>query len=296
MTGSEPLISVVMTAYNHALYVAEAVESVWSQTYPRLELVVVDDASSDATPIILDELSARSPIPMRVTQNRENIGPNRTQNKAVSLARGDLFAFMASDDKLAPNRFASQVQLFQKDPDLMVVYGNGWSFEGDKLSARLHGEETQQLLSRSAAEILKYLYTHNSPFFLQTALMKKRFLLDCGGNDEQVLGDDWVLNIRFFQRLVTSGHFTYVDEDLAYYRLHPRNLHKNFSRQMALKRQVIEKYTPPHLRLEALANIYWKQGKIALSSSIPLAGINYMVQSWTYRALSKGLRKTSGET
>jgi glycosyltransferase involved in cell wall biosynthesis len=287
MVSRAPLISVIMTSYNYRRYIEESVKSVWEQSYPNLELVVVDDASSDGTPAFLEELRKRSPIPMRVYLNTDNRGPNWTQNRAVTSAQGEFITFLASDDKFAPRRFESQVRSFNQDPELMIAYGNGWSFKGRDRVARLHGEDVKRLLSQGADQILRYLYTHSSPLYLQTALVKREFLIECGGNDEQVLADDWVLNIRFFQFLAKAGHFAYIDEDLAYYRLHDDNLHKNFARQIALKREVIERYTPKSLRREALANIYKKQAGIALAQGKFLSVMNSLVLSKVYVFLSK---------
>src|SRR5207245_2207544 len=287
IVSKESRISVVMASYNYERYIEESVKSVWDQSYPNLELVIVDDASTDATLAILKELEKRSPIGMTIDCNKANQGLNRTQNLAVGLARGDLIAFLASDDKYAPDRFKSQVDLFKRDLHLMVVYGNGWSFRGRDLTARLHSDDVKRLLSQDADLVLRYLYTHSSPFYLQTALVRKEFLLECGGNDEQVLADDWVLNIRFFQALVKAGHFDYIDEDLAYYRLHDDNLHKNFARQIALKKEVIEKYTPKSLKREALANIYRKQAGIALVHGDLLNGMSFLFLSKVNALLSK---------
>lgn len=283
----DPLISVVMTSYNYARYIEEAVKSVWAQSCPNLELVVVDDASTDGTRDVLEALERQSPIAMRIYWNQKNQGPNSTQNRAVSLARGDLIAFLASDDRYATDRFRSQIDLFKRDPDLMVVYSNGWSFKGNDRVARLHDDDVKELLSQKAEKILRHLYTHSSPFYLQTALVKKEFLLKCGGNDEEVLADDWVLNIRFFQALIKAGHFSYVDEDTAYYRLHDTNLHKNLTRQFALKKEVIERYTPEKLKREALANIYRKQAYMALAEDRLLSGMNFFLLSKAYGLLSK---------
>src|SRR5207244_11394288 len=123
-------------------------------------------------------------------------GPNRTQNRAVGLARGDLIAFLASDDKYAPDRFKSQVDLFKRDLHLMVVYGNGWSFRGRDLTARLHSDDVKGLLSQDADRVLRYHYTHISPFYLQTALVRKEFLHECCGTREHVTAVDCVFNVR----------------------------------------------------------------------------------------------------
>jgi alpha-1,3-rhamnosyltransferase len=285
--AAEPLISVVMTSYNYARYIEEAIQSVCNQSYGNLELVVVDDASTDNTATILQELEKKTSLAMRFYRNEKNCGPNVTQSRAVSLAKGDLIAFLASDDRYVGERFRSQVELFRRDPDLMIIYANGWSFRNAHRVARLHGDVVKSLLSEDAESVLQYLYTHTSPFYLQTALVKKEFLLACGGNDEEILADDWVLNIRFFRALTQAGHFAYVDEDTVEYRLHETNLHRNFARQTALKRQVIEKYTPLNLRREALANIYRKQATNALAQDQFFAGLRCFLLSKAYRLFSR---------
>jgi len=287
--NADPSISVAMTSYNYARFIEEAIRSVWKQEYANLELVVVDDASIDGTAALVGELVRQSPIPLRFYQNEKNLGPNLAQSRAVSLARGELIAFLASDDRYAGERFRGQVDLFKRDPDLMIVYGNGWSFRGNHRVARLHGDRVKSLLARDAARVLRYLYTHASPFYLQTALVKKDFLLECGGNDEEVLADDWVLNIRFFKALTQAGHFAYLDEDIAEYRLHDANLHKNFARQLALKKQVVEKYTPSNLKRKALANIYRKQASNALAQDRLLTGLSCLLLSQAYRLFARAV-------
>ena len=93
-----PLVSVLMPAYNHQQFVEQAVRSVWAQTYKNIELIVIDDGSSDRTLEILKRLSLQSPISMKV-DTHANQGICRTLNKCFDLSRGELIAFLASDDQ-----------------------------------------------------------------------------------------------------------------------------------------------------------------------------------------------------
>lgn len=282
MANKLPLISVLIPAYNHELYVEEAVRSVWEQSYPNIEIVVVDDASPDSTPKILDNLSKISPIPMRVYLNETNKGPTATLNRALKLSEGDFIALLPSDDKFAPRRFESQVQLFVNDPALMIVYGNGRTFSEEGPGYRLHREKVRRKLSMDTGDILDYLYTHTSPFFLQTALIKRNLIMEVGGLDESLVADDWVLNIKIFRELLRSGgHFACVDEDLVYYRVHEGNVHKDFNRQSKLKIEVIERLTPAPLKKEAFANIYWSIGWTILKRH------NNLKQAFSYLAKSQ---------
>jgi len=284
-TGSEtpPLISVVMTAYNHASYVEETIQSVWDQTYPNLEIVVVDDASTDRTYDILTRLQSKSPVPMRVERNFVNVGPNVTQKRSVSLARGEWIALLAGDDPLLPGRFETQAAVLSSRPEVQIVYANGLRLERGTLGPRVHGDLALGLLAKSPQEVLEYLYTHKGPFFLQTALLRRSLYEASGGNDEAMLADDMVLNIRFFQYLVqTGGTFAYVDQDVVIYRVGESNFHRNFLRQSRAKVQVFKKYTPKPWRARAIGESYWHDALQARRLGLPLLSLKYFLFSQRY--------------
>lgn len=108
----QPLISVVMPVYNRARYVGEAIQSILAQTYPDLELVVVDDGSTDDSPQIIRERADRDP---RVTALfLEHGGVARAMNAGVQRARGELVARMDSDDVALPQRLAVQLEWLRR--------------------------------------------------------------------------------------------------------------------------------------------------------------------------------------
>jgi hypothetical protein len=103
-----PLVTVALPAFNHARYVAEALASVAAQTYRNLELVVIDDGSSDGTPAAIENALRGFPFPARFVA-RGNRGAPATLNEAAAMARGDYVAFLNSDDLYAPDRIESLV-------------------------------------------------------------------------------------------------------------------------------------------------------------------------------------------
>lgn len=252
-----PKVSVVTISYNHAQYIGEAVRSVWEQDYDNLELVVSDDCSTDNSRDVLDDLRKQSPIAMTVLNNERNLGINANLNQAIRHTTGDYIAFCSSDDKFAPNRFGAQVEMLRADPGLQIVYANGRVFTGSGVFGRLHGPDVIGLLRRPAADILRFLYTHVSPFYLQTVLVRRDFLIECRGYDEKILADDWVMNIRFFEKLAKSGLHAYIDQDVCRYRMHDGNQFRNTRRHTRLMKEVVRTYTPRKLKREASANIYW---------------------------------------
>src|SRR4051812_26873537 len=97
------LVSVIIPTYNRANVVSEAVESVLNQTYSKVELIVVDDGSTDDT---LEKLRRFGNTITVITQ--ENAGPSAARNAGIANARGDLIAFLDSDDLWLPTNLERQ--------------------------------------------------------------------------------------------------------------------------------------------------------------------------------------------
>ncbi len=264
----KPLISVLIPSYNHAEYITETIESIWQQPYQKIEIVVVDDCSTDRSFDILRALQKRSPVVMQLHLNERNLGPKATVNRALQLSHGDLIIPFASDDKFAPNRVERQVREFHENPELRIIYGNGYIIRNGDKTRKLHGPEIAELLSREPEEILHFLYTHASPLFLQCALMRRDFLLAVGAYDGDLLADDWLLNVRMFESMKSKKEFRYIDDESVYYRQHDANLHKNFERQSRLKLEFVGQHTPDPLKAEAYANIHYDVARAALSNGL----------------------------
>src|SRR5439155_23564909 len=107
MTAGRPLISVLIACYNGGRYLAEAIESVLKQTYPRVELIVVDDGSDDDSADVARRFGSALAL---VSQPRAGIGAAR--NRAVSLATGDFLAFLDADDRFLPDKLERQMAAF----------------------------------------------------------------------------------------------------------------------------------------------------------------------------------------
>ena len=276
---SQPLISVLMTSYNHAKYIRQAIESIWLQSYTNIEIVVVDDASTDGSAGILESLCERSPVPMRIEINEYNRGPAYTLKKAFEISKGELVAFLASDDVYAPSRFEEQVRCFAENSQLLLAYADGQTLNADNTyGSRIHGEKVKTLLLRPPKEVLNYIYTHVSPLFIQCALVKRSLLLNSNAFESSALADDWLINIKMFEYLAQKGQCTYVDQVVCYYRIHGQNLHQNSDRQIALLKQTIESNTPAKLLHLARANIYWDIG-LALLKTKQMEAIKYLLLS-----------------
>ncbi len=110
------LVSIVIPAYNHGNYVAEAIRSVLAQDYPSVELIVIDDGSSDDTAQVLGAMDGF------YWESQANAGQARTLEKGWRIARGDILGYLSADDTLEPNAVAEAVASLTKHPDTVVVY------------------------------------------------------------------------------------------------------------------------------------------------------------------------------
>jgi glycosyltransferase involved in cell wall biosynthesis len=143
MNGAGPLVSIVIPAFNAARYIRQALESVFRQTYPSIEIVVVDDGSED------DTRDAVLPFLDRLTYTKQaHLGIGAARNNGVGLARGSLLSFLDADDLFEPEKTQVQVRHLRERPDVDLVFGHVEEF----LSEELPEAERQRLLLRPGAQ------------------------------------------------------------------------------------------------------------------------------------------------
>ena len=116
-------VTVMIGVYNGAPYLAQAIDSVLAQTQPPLELIVVDDGSTDESGAI----AAGYGPPVRCIR-QERGGMAASRNRAIREAAGDFFAFLDADDRFPPDKLERQLAVFETDRELDVVYGNVTEF------------------------------------------------------------------------------------------------------------------------------------------------------------------------
>ena len=109
-----PLVTVIIASYNHGKYIEASITSVLSQTYPRIELLVIDDGSYDDSVERIGRLQQRHGFDFKVQQNQ---GLSRTLNDAISRARGSLIVPFGSDDIMLPQRLQRQVEYLADKPE-----------------------------------------------------------------------------------------------------------------------------------------------------------------------------------
>ena len=217
--GPAPLVSVVVPSFDNARFVEAALDSVLGQTLDDLELIVVDDGSSDDSVDVVRRRLELVPEggPDCLLVARENRGIAATLNEGLSLARGRYFAYLDSDDTWEPDRLERQVAaLEQAGPAAVACYSDGWIV--DAAGGRLgrfgrhfpyHGGDIYR-------DLLLMRFMPSSP----TSLFVRERLEEAGAFDERAAKVDYDVWLR----VARLGPVAYVPEPLGSWRRHGGNL------------------------------------------------------------------------
>lgn len=206
-----PRVSVIIPTYNRAGLVCAAIDSVLAQNYPNLEIVVVDDGSTDGTAEAVQNYGAA----VRFV-SQANAGAASARNRGIRLATGDLVAFLDSDDLYLPGKLQEQVQYFNQQPETVLVYC--WFTIFDESGRKRLGRRCH-LTGNIAAKLLAKCM--QGPLATPTVMVRRDALLRVGGFDEAMnLSEDTDL----WCRVARLGPVGLIPEPLVAVRRHSGNL------------------------------------------------------------------------
>jgi len=201
-----PLVSVVMTAYNAADTIAEAIESVLRQEGVDLELIIVDDGSTDGTADVI-----RTITDPRVRLDQPGrLGRPAAMNRAVEIARGPLIAINDADDTSFPERLHKHAGFLTEHPEIDVVGGQVLAYWGDK-EWRLRYPLTHD-------PIVEELERRRMPIAHCTVMMRRGWFVANGGLDTTLAR---VEDFELYFRCRRSTGFAALSDDLVRYRFRP---------------------------------------------------------------------------
>jgi glycosyltransferase involved in cell wall biosynthesis len=227
-------ISVVIPAYNGSAYLSDAVESVWCQTRPPNEIIVVDDFSTDGTAALAESLAVRSPVPMRVIRLLKNSGgPAQPINVGIRAATGDFIVVLDQDDAFNPNRLESHLSPLAADPTLAFVVSCCGRWEDNRrLLPDKHIHEFAQVgrqegdgIRLGGTELLRVLLLQNNIFIGYPAFTFRRDLVVRRGGVDSSLGIASDYDLLCW--LCLHGDAVFLAHAHYRRRLHDRNLTRN---------------------------------------------------------------------
>ena len=211
MLNNFPKVSVLITAYNYASFLPEAIDSVLSQTYDNFELLIIDNCSTDTTVEIVKEYMKKD-ARIKLHINESNIGMFRNYNQALLLAQGDYIKFLNADDKFHPDVLKKFVNILDNDENISIVtsYRQCFGDSTDILKQDVIGHQNGKEMIISALNKINFIGEPTTVMFRKKNLNLGLFdiaLVFCADLDM------WLRHLRI-------GDLYIVDEVLSYVRKH----------------------------------------------------------------------------
>lgn len=227
-------VTVIITTYNYGRFVQEAIESVLSQTVANLQILVVDDGSTDDTPDVL----ARIRDPRLEIVRTQNQGVSAARNEGLSRAKGDFIAFLDADDRWMPTILERQLQVMSTEADMVAVFTNFVRFdergvypldqftffpELATVPARSTGDgRGQRILGDAFCTLVAF---GEIPAWVQTILFRRRAVKDLAFPEKALNGMRFDLceDIPFCLQAFRQGAVGFLKEPLVEVRRHSQN-------------------------------------------------------------------------
>lgn len=227
-----PAVSVIIPAYNSTLYISEALDSVFAQTFSDYEVIVVNDGSPDTVDLERVLVPYRDSI---IYIKQGNRGPSAARNRAIKEARGEYVALLDSDDAWLPQHLAEQVRALRRHHSLDLIYADAALF-GDSVRAR----QTFMQTSPSRGPVtFESLLRWECSIITSCVVARRQSLIDAGLFDENFFHtEDFDLWLRLAHR---GGHLTYQRQVLARHRLRANSLAAEITRMNRSRVEVLRK-------------------------------------------------------
>jgi len=294
----QPLVSVIIPSYNHAGYLAATLDSVLAQDWRPLEVIVVDDASTDATPEVLASYKDRV---RSLRLNSNSGGPARPRNAAIRLARGKYVSVFDSDDLMLPGKLARQVGFLERSPDIPLVFSDFENFHSDGRRERFlaRGHDAFAGLDKVPLAPSEYRVPSREAFetliadnYVGTSgiVMHRTLVAEVGGFDESLCNTD---DRDFLFRVTRRFDLGYIDEALHRRRLHSTNIsmrpaalkarERVYGRLLGLRNgSALSSVARMNLELR-LAELYLSRGYAERVGGSRALALKYYLKSWSLR-------------
>ncbi len=281
------LVSVIIPVYNRSTLIGPSVQSVLDQGYRPIELIIVDDGSTDNTPEILQELAEQYSEVRVITQ--DNAGPGSAREIGRRIATGEFIQYHDSDDLLLPNKFSLQVSALQTDLQADVAYG--------KTKQRfLNDDSTNKTEQNVALKGTGKKHLAMFPFFLRrrwwstsTPLYRRSVTNEAGAWMATSCEEDWEYDCRIAS---LGGRLAFVDEFVSITQVHDTRLSSGGTvdaiklRHRCLAQHEIFKHAHTYMQLDSRATdiavedwSFYSKSLFLLGRQCALAGLEEEAKS-----------------
>lgn len=237
MNSNFPKVSILILTMNHEKLIAQACRSAMEQDYPNLEIIFLDNISTDASLEIAKQTLSEGKIPYQVFKNEECFGVAKNLNFLLSKASGEYIAILSGDDWWATTMVSEKVKFLQNNPcDFALSDGYKFLQESEKLCDAYSGKDKEKVMAM-LGNFFHENVTENRTVNVGTFV--KKSILDQFPFDEDIQTEDWDMNLRLTHLGYTLG---FVDKKLFYYRVLETSLSRKWEVMEDSYKKVTHKY------------------------------------------------------
>jgi len=215
-TSEQPLVSIVIVTYNQALFIEEAIDSALSQSYPNIEILVSDDASTDGTSELAKKYATMYPEKVIALTEGPNLGITGNCNRGLNRCRGKYAVFMGGDDVLLPEKVEAQVSWLEQD-EASVLCGHRLEVFYDDVNQLPHPLDIAYPSGNGADWLIK----NGCPYGALSIMVRCSAFPTGGFNSRLKYASD---HLFWIECLLNGGEYGYIDAVLGRYRRHSNNI------------------------------------------------------------------------
>ena len=219
-----PLVSVIAISYNHQDFIRENLNSIANQTYPNIELIICDDASTDDSINVIENWRIKNTLDSKFIRNYENQGVCKTLNKAIKVSNGKYLNFIACDDVLMKSKIKLQIEALEKSTDCKISCGNYKKIDFRSNIVGIGFEKNYRPPTDYFTGILNGHMGYSIVIHSPTILIKKDVFQDVGFYDETVIQEDLDMLLKITNKF---PNVHYMEDILVKYRVLPKSLSRN---------------------------------------------------------------------
>tara|TARA_B100000035_G_scaffold51655_1_gene40270 strand:- start:15700 stop:16668 length:969 start_codon:yes stop_codon:yes gene_type:complete len=233
--NKSPLVSIIACCYNHEKFVEETLDSITTQTYKNIELIIMDDFSTDSSANKVNNWINTNKYECLFIQNTENLGVVKTINKALKKCKGKYFSLIACDDLYLPKKIENQIKIFEKlNDDYAAIYSDAYIINDD--GSHHYGTQIvrKQVNKPPSGNIYHDLIKYDNFIPALSVIYKKGIIKGLGYYDENLIYEDYDMLLR-----LSKDYKIFFQKEIdVCYRIHQTNMNYNLDKPKFLDSKI----------------------------------------------------------
>jgi glycosyltransferase involved in cell wall biosynthesis len=277
---AHPLVSIIIITMNHEKFIVQACESALQQTYPNIEIILLDNNSTDKTFEKATETISKATIPNTLIKNTTSYGVAKNLNILASKASGKYISILSGDDWYTKDAIEEKVKYFQNNNFDFALSDGYKHYENENKTVAAYFPKQKKHIIQSMNNFFHSNVTQNLP--LNVGVFIKRELLTTYPFYENIHAEDWDMNLRFTSLGYKIG---FIDKKLFYYRILSTSLSRNWELMEDSYKKITQKYIDyisanKGLKRKYEINLLKHKYERTLSKAISEQEKEYILSTW----------------